>query len=79
MSTQPYIQEYAPKFKLGELVLYGNASVRVIGREQFIPGNIWFYLLGAKVGKSKMVWHSRIPEFELRKPEQDNLIHLFGG
>lgn len=76
METQPHFEEYPPKFALGEMAIFAGGIVRVIGREQFIPGNMWFYLLGAKVGKAKMVWHQRIAEIELDKPCWDNVIEL---
>ena len=75
MDTQPDY-ESTPKFALGEMAIYGGAIVRVLGREQFIPGNMWFYMLGAKVGKTKMKWHHRIPEFELVKPCWENVTEL---
>lgn len=67
---------YSPKFNLGEMVLFGGGVCRVIGREQFLPGNLWFYLLGAKVGKHKMVWHQRVFEAELQRPCNVNVIEL---
>ena len=68
--------ETRPIFGLGEMVLYGDGVCRVLGYECFMPGTMWFYLLGAKVGKTKMQWHKRVPEIDLRKPCQDNIVEL---
>lgn len=65
-----------PKFPLGSLVLYGDACVRVIGIERFVPSTMWFYLLGAKVGEHKMTWHSTVPEIEIEWPEMDNVVDM---
>lgn len=65
-----------PKFPLGSLVLYGDACVRVIGVERYIPGVIWLYLLGAKIGTHKMIWHDKVAEIELRWPDENNVVDL---
>lgn len=65
-----------PKFELGEMAIFGGGIVRVLGREQFVPGGLWFYLLGAKVGKRKMQWHQRVYEAELIKPNWTNVVEL---
>ena len=63
-----------PKYPLGSLVILDGGVVRVLGVERFVPSTAWFYLLGAESGEKKMIFHHRMPEWEIDWPDEGGTV-----